>query len=212
MGCILGCSYCWALLLLLFLLFLTSTFPLLASAGRRDPRGATMHSGHDEFISALAPVLHHDDHEADILNARTGAAAAEHVEEIDNNLSYSQQHSLQQNEIRAGPITFSSWVQVWKDYNNKSNQQKKQLAAAAAAGNSDHHGSAEGSWTDDQLLVHNSRLLIGSSPPTCRGSCGVCYPCNPVHVIIGIPRVAITEQEYYPEVWRCQCGNMLFMP
>ncbi len=123
---------------------------------------------------------------------------------------------LVQNEIRAGPVTFSSWVQVWKDYNNKSKQQKKQLAAAAAAaaaaGNSDHHGSAEGSWTDDQLLVHNSRLLIGSSPPTCRGSCGVCYPCNPVHVIIGIPRVAITEQEYYPEVWRCQCGNMLFMP
>jgi hypothetical protein len=58
--------------------------------------GATMHSGHDEFISALAPVLHHDDHEADILNARIGAAVAEHIEENDNNLSYSQQHSLQQ--------------------------------------------------------------------------------------------------------------------
>ncbi|CAK9255400.1 unnamed protein product [Sphagnum jensenii] len=57
-----------------------------------------------------------------------------------------------------------------------------------------------------------SRLLVGSSPPTCRGSCGLCQPCTPVHVVIGIPHVAMTEQEYYPEVWRCQCGNMLYMP
>ncbi|CAM6034028.1 unnamed protein product [Sphagnum compactum] len=76
-------------------------------------------------------------------------------------------------------------------------------------------------WKDKKLLQpsysheqqqHSHRLLIGSSPPTCRGKCGLCQPCKPVHVIIAAPRVTITEQEYYPEVWRCQCGNMLYMP
>jgi len=86
-------------LIIIYAILASYLFVLIGSSMGRSylfVGGATMHSGHDEFISALAPVLHHDDHEADILNARIGAAAAEHVEEIDNNLSYSQQHSLQQ--------------------------------------------------------------------------------------------------------------------
>uniref|UniRef100_A0A0D9XTL8 Epidermal patterning factor-like protein n=1 Tax=Leersia perrieri TaxID=77586 RepID=A0A0D9XTL8_9ORYZ len=56
------------------------------------------------------------------------------------------------------------------------------------------------------------RRLIGpgSSPPTCRSRCGRCAPCRPVHVAIQ-PGVG-TQWEYYPEVWRCKCGNKLFMP
>ncbi|KAJ4767781.1 EPIDERMAL PATTERNING FACTOR-like protein [Rhynchospora pubera] len=56
------------------------------------------------------------------------------------------------------------------------------------------------------------RRLIGpgSSPPTCRARCGRCYPCRPVHVAIQ-PGVSF-PLEYYPEAWRCKCGNKLYMP
>ncbi|XP_020590737.1 EPIDERMAL PATTERNING FACTOR-like protein 5 [Phalaenopsis equestris] len=56
------------------------------------------------------------------------------------------------------------------------------------------------------------RLLIGpgSSPPTCRSRCGQCFPCWPVHVAIQPGRSF--PLEYYPEAWRCKCGNKLFMP
>ncbi|RLM70102.1 hypothetical protein C2845_PM17G12180 [Panicum miliaceum] len=56
------------------------------------------------------------------------------------------------------------------------------------------------------------RWLIGpgSSPPTCRARCGRCTPCRPTRVAIQ-PGVG-PQWEYYPEVWRCKCGNKLFMP
>ncbi|KFK24464.1 hypothetical protein AALP_AAs49657U000100 [Arabis alpina] len=50
----------------------------------------------------------------------------------------------------------------------------------------------------------------GSSPPTCRSKCGKCQPCKPVRVPIQ-PGLSI-PLEYYPEAWRCKCGNKLFMP
>ncbi|CAO2149399.1 unnamed protein product [Urochloa humidicola] len=56
------------------------------------------------------------------------------------------------------------------------------------------------------------RWLVGpgSSPPTCRARCGRCTPCRPTRVAIQ-PGVG-PQWEYYPEVWRCKCGNKLFMP
>ncbi|KZV06810.1 EPIDERMAL PATTERNING FACTOR-like protein 4-like [Dorcoceras hygrometricum] len=51
---------------------------------------------------------------------------------------------------------------------------------------------------------------LGSSPPTCRSKCGWCTPCKPVHVPVH-PGL-FTPLEYYPEAWRCNCGNKLFMP
>ncbi|KAL2517099.1 EPIDERMAL PATTERNING FACTOR-like protein 4 [Abeliophyllum distichum] len=50
----------------------------------------------------------------------------------------------------------------------------------------------------------------GSTPPTCRSKCGKCSPCKPVHV--SIQHRFIMPLEYYPEAWRCRCGNKLFMP
>ncbi|CAN1129034.1 EPIDERMAL PATTERNING FACTOR-like protein 4 [Linum perenne] len=50
----------------------------------------------------------------------------------------------------------------------------------------------------------------GSWPPTCRSKCGGCGPCKPVHVPVQ-PGVSF-PLEYYPEAWRCKCGNKLFMP
>ncbi|MCL7022705.1 hypothetical protein MKW94_013536 [Papaver nudicaule] len=50
----------------------------------------------------------------------------------------------------------------------------------------------------------------GSSPPRCTSKCGKCRPCKPVHVPIP-PGTPVTT-EYYPEAWRCKCGNKLYMP
>ncbi|GMP56322.1 hypothetical protein CsSME_00020857 [Camellia sinensis var. sinensis] len=51
----------------------------------------------------------------------------------------------------------------------------------------------------------------GSSPPNCRSKCGRCKPCEAVHVAIK-PGLIKMPLEYYPEAWRCKCGNKLFMP
>ncbi|KAJ1686649.1 hypothetical protein LUZ63_018039 [Rhynchospora breviuscula] len=50
----------------------------------------------------------------------------------------------------------------------------------------------------------------GSYPPRCTGKCGDCTPCVPVHVPVPPGRPVITE--YYPEAWRCKCGNKLYLP
>ncbi|KAL3752503.1 hypothetical protein ACJRO7_013201 [Eucalyptus globulus] len=50
----------------------------------------------------------------------------------------------------------------------------------------------------------------GSSPPRCNSKCGKCTPCKPVHV--PVPPGTPVKSEYYPEAWRCKCGNKLFMP
>ncbi|KAG2394992.1 EPIDERMAL PATTERNING FACTOR-like protein [Vigna angularis] len=56
------------------------------------------------------------------------------------------------------------------------------------------------------------RFLVGpgSSPPLCTSKCGNCTPCRPVHVTVP-PGTPVTA-EYYPEAWRCKCGNKLNMP
>ncbi|ERN01524.1 hypothetical protein AMTR_s00002p00270870 [Amborella trichopoda] len=50
----------------------------------------------------------------------------------------------------------------------------------------------------------------GSSPPSCKAKCGRCAPCKPVNVPIQPGKTV--PLEYYPEAWRCKCGNKLFMP
>ncbi|XP_054818431.1 EPIDERMAL PATTERNING FACTOR-like protein 4 [Prosopis cineraria] len=50
----------------------------------------------------------------------------------------------------------------------------------------------------------------GSAPPRCASKCGSCTPCRPVHVTVP-PGTPVTA-EYYPEAWRCKCGNKLYMP
>ncbi|XP_062209125.1 EPIDERMAL PATTERNING FACTOR-like protein 4 [Phragmites australis] len=66
------------------------------------------------------------------------------------------------------------------------------------------------SW--DPVTKAARRRLVGpgSSPPTCRSRCRGCHPCRPVHVAIQPGRSFLLE--YYPEAWRCKCGNKLFMP
>ncbi|KAG6533264.1 hypothetical protein ZIOFF_007130 [Zingiber officinale] len=50
----------------------------------------------------------------------------------------------------------------------------------------------------------------GSYPPLCAAKCGECTPCNPVHEAVRPGQPAV--EEYYPEAWRCKCGNKLYMP
>jgi len=61
-------------------------------------------------------------------------------------------------------------------------------------------------------LDWSRRFLVGpgSSPPLCTSKCGNCTPCRPVHVTVP-PGTPVTA-EYYPEAWRCKCGNKLNMP
>ncbi|XP_072998101.1 EPIDERMAL PATTERNING FACTOR-like protein 6 [Typha latifolia] len=64
-----------------------------------------------------------------------------------------------------------------------------------------------------QGVAGRSRELIagpGSYPPRCTSKCGNCIPCSPVHVPVPPSRPVIAE--YYPEAWRCKCGNKLYMP
>ncbi|KAI5679801.1 hypothetical protein M9H77_01028 [Catharanthus roseus] len=65
----------------------------------------------------------------------------------------------------------------------------------------------------DNYGVVAARKLLGgpgSSPPRCISKCGRCTPCRPVHVPVP-PGTPVTA-EYYPEAWRCKCGNKLYMP
>ncbi|OVA19670.1 hypothetical protein BVC80_8585g13 [Macleaya cordata] len=64
-----------------------------------------------------------------------------------------------------------------------------------------------------RLSSSSSRRFLsvpGSSPPRCTSKCGKCTPCKPVHVPVP-PGTPVTT-EYYPEAWRCKCGNKLYMP
>ncbi|XP_057249240.1 EPIDERMAL PATTERNING FACTOR-like protein 4 [Beta vulgaris subsp. vulgaris] len=62
------------------------------------------------------------------------------------------------------------------------------------------------------MEVPRRRVLIGpgSWPPRCNSKCGSCTPCKAVHVPIQ-PGVSV-PLEYYPEAWRCKCGNKMYMP
>ncbi|XP_062213579.1 EPIDERMAL PATTERNING FACTOR-like protein 4 [Phragmites australis] len=68
----------------------------------------------------------------------------------------------------------------------------------------------EYSWDPVTMAARRGLVGPGSSPPTCHSRCGGCHPCRPVHVAIQPGRSF--PLEYYPEAWRCKCGNKLFMP
>ncbi|MBA0871008.1 hypothetical protein Goshw_019990 [Gossypium schwendimanii] len=80
------------------------------------------------------------------------------------------------------------------------------------SGFQDRDGSKKrsGSGVLDRFIAQKRLSGPGSSPPSCRSKCGNCSPCKPVHVPIQ-PGFSM-PLEYYPEAWRCKCGNKLFMP
>ncbi|KAL5226944.1 hypothetical protein ABZP36_015209 [Zizania latifolia] len=70
--------------------------------------------------------------------------------------------------------------------------------------NQQQHSWSGGRWR--RLLAEGP----GSYPPRCTAKCGACSPCDPVHLAVppGVP----VSAEYYPEAWRCKCGNRLYVP
>ncbi|KAL0414484.1 UNVERIFIED_CONTAM: EPIDERMAL PATTERNING FACTOR-like protein 4 [Sesamum radiatum] len=86
------------------------------------------------------------------------------------------------------------------------------LASLSALGFSTPSRQFRSRWIIREEVVEQRRRLggLGSSPPSCRSKCGMCAPCRPVHVPIQ-PGMSM-PLEYYPEAWRCECGNKLFMP
>ncbi|CAA2951276.1 EPIDERMAL PATTERNING FACTOR 6 [Olea europaea subsp. europaea] len=68
-------------------------------------------------------------------------------------------------------------------------------------------------WDIAKESMGGARRLLGgpgSSPPRCTSKCGRCTPCKLVHVPVP-PGTPVTT-EYYPEAWRCKCGNKLYVP
>ncbi|KAL0457157.1 UNVERIFIED_CONTAM: EPIDERMAL PATTERNING FACTOR-like protein 4 [Sesamum latifolium] len=86
------------------------------------------------------------------------------------------------------------------------------LASLSALGFSTPSRQSRSRWIIREEVVEQRRRLggLGSSPPSCRSKCGMCAPCRAVHVPIQ-PGMSM-PLEYYPEAWRCECGNKLFMP
>ncbi|RDX74936.1 EPIDERMAL PATTERNING FACTOR-like protein 6, partial [Mucuna pruriens] len=75
------------------------------------------------------------------------------------------------------------------------------------------HGMVLEGKTKTKVSLDWARRFLGgpgSSPPLCTSKCGSCTPCRPVHVTVP-PGTPVTA-EYYPEAWRCKCGNKLNMP
>ncbi|XP_066338291.1 uncharacterized protein [Miscanthus floridulus] len=91
---------------------------------------------------------------------------------------------------------------------------RRRIDSSTAMANGATRRAATTTWARDAMdvLPARRRWLVGpgSSPPTCRARCGRCTPCRATRVAIQ-PGVG-PQWEYYPEVWRCKCGNKLFMP
>eukprot|EP01018_Ginkgo_biloba_P004076 Gb_33041 [translate_table: standard] len=98
---------------------------------------------------------------------------------------------LDYGEIEAFPVGPSSLVAEWFMSFSRNFQYRK-------------------STSDVSKRVERKLNGPGSSPPSCKSKCDKCLPCKPVHVPIQPGKNM--PLEYYPEAWRCKCGNKLYMP
>lgn len=115
------------------------------------------------------------------------------------------------------PTSFSTTSLLFSPNNFTSHGAFSFLFSGGEAVKQPHHREEkEKGWTaapsdGGVVMVDEKRFgLPGSSPPSCRSKCGWCNPCQPVHV--PVQPGLIIRLEYYPEAWRCKCGNKLFMP
>ncbi|KAF2294442.1 hypothetical protein GH714_011441 [Hevea brasiliensis] len=54
------------------------------------------------------------------------------------------------------------------------------------------------------------KAMKGSFPAKCHSKCNQCKPCKPVQV--SVPAMELKENDYYPQVWKCICGEDIFSP
>ncbi|XVE51922.1 hypothetical protein DITRI_Ditri02bG0079000 [Diplodiscus trichospermus] len=59
-----------------------------------------------------------------------------------------------------------------------------------------------------------SKLGIGSSPPSCEHKCYGCIPCEAIQVPTTSKRshVGLQYANYEPESWKCKCGPSFYTP
>ncbi|KAJ7954838.1 Epidermal patterning factor-like protein [Quillaja saponaria] len=84
------------------------------------------------------------------------------------------------------------------------------ISGGGLMGLQNKEGKPSGSVKERTLTEQKKNVGTGSQPPSCTSKCGSCSPCYPVLVTIP-PGLSITL-EYYPEAWRCKCGDKLFTP
>ncbi|KEH43806.1 hypothetical protein MtrunA17_Chr1g0204791 [Medicago truncatula] len=72
------------------------------------------------------------------------------------------------------------------------------------------NGSPTSPWKKREVVEQKKLAGPGSTPPSCRSKCSSCNPCQPVRMPVH-PGLII-RLEYYPEAWRCKCGNKYFLP
>ncbi|XP_078179422.1 EPIDERMAL PATTERNING FACTOR-like protein 5 [Carex rostrata] len=75
-----------------------------------------------------------------------------------------------------------------------------------------HRAQVELQRLGRESMLTTRRMLLGpgSHPPRCTTKCGHCLPCQPVHLPVSPGSNVIME--YYPEAWRCKCGDRLYIP
>ncbi|KAB1208372.1 EPIDERMAL PATTERNING FACTOR-like protein 4 [Morella rubra] len=57
---------------------------------------------------------------------------------------------------------------------------------------------------------NDGKTMRGSFPAKCHSKCNQCRPCMPVEV--SVRAMALENNEYYPQVWKCMCRDNLFSP
>ncbi|XVE88691.1 hypothetical protein DITRI_Ditri19aG0089300 [Diplodiscus trichospermus] len=59
-----------------------------------------------------------------------------------------------------------------------------------------------------------SKLGMGSSPPSCEHKCYGCVPCEAIQVPTTSQRshVGLQYANYEPESWKCKCGPSFYSP
>lgn len=61
--------------------------------------------------------------------------------------------------------------------------------------------------------LQQTKLVMGSGPPSCYMKCQGCTPCTATLVKVPAHHPHGEEDEpYYPQTWRCKCGDRLFDP
>ncbi|KAK9923132.1 hypothetical protein M0R45_031565 [Rubus argutus] len=61
--------------------------------------------------------------------------------------------------------------------------------------------------------LQQTKLVMGSGPPSCYMKCQGCTPCTATLVTVPAHHPRGEEDEpYYPQTWRCKCGDRLFDP
>ncbi|XVF25158.1 hypothetical protein REPUB_Repub13aG0189400 [Reevesia pubescens] len=67
---------------------------------------------------------------------------------------------------------------------------------------------------EEENAEEESKLGIGSSPPSCEHKCYGCIPCEAIQVPTTSKRshVSLEYANYEPESWKCKCGPSFYSP